>query len=117
MNPRDLDEARLGRLVGATRARANPAVLARARARIEARASVPGVALWLARPAVLAGAGALFVLCIAGAFLASERASATTGSTTLVTALLGEEDLGLPVAANAATVPSGAAGDSGGVNP
>lgn len=117
MTPRELDEARLARLLGASRAAANPAALARARARIASRAAAPGLALWLARPAVLAGAGALFVLCVTGAFVASQRPGASAPGTDpgLVTALLGEEDLGLPL--GAAVAGEGAAGDSGEVMP
>jgi len=116
MTPREFDDERLSRLIGATRAAADPAVLARARARLAARPNAPRLALWLARPAVLAGAGALFALCVAGALAVAQRPVATTSATTLASALLGEEDLGLPVA-NGTTVRSGStAGDSGGVS-
>lgn len=120
----DVRESRLARLIAAARAEANPAVLARARARIlamdTARSRVPGVAAWLGRPAVLAGAGALFVLCLAGTFAVSQRAAESSGSeTSLISALVGEEDLGLPItssdaASGGANAGSGAnAGDSG----
>jgi len=122
MTPDDLREERLARLLGGSRAAANPEVLARARARIAARASAPGVAMWLGRPAVLAGAGALFVLCLAGSFVVSQRLAAGTATTAsdtgLIASLLGEEDLGLPIPTTDAGATNGpAAGDSGGVTP
>jgi len=118
----DRREERLARLLAATRAEANPAVLARARARIAARdaarSSVPGVAAWLGRPAVLAGAGVLFALCVAGTFAVSQRASVVAAETSLLSAILGEEDLGLPIDVSGAGAANGAApGDSGEVTP
>jgi hypothetical protein len=110
----DLRESRLARLIAATRAEANPAVLARARARIAANEAVPGVAAWLGRPAVLAGAGVLFVLCVAGTFMLGQPAGTTAGETSLLSTIVGEEDLGLPIDTNGAGEPGGAAaGDSG----
>ena len=119
MTPDDLREERLARLLGATRATADPAVLARARARLTARASDPGVARWLARPAVLAGAGALFVLCLAGSFVLSRQLAARTSTTTdstLAAAVFGADDMGLPIDA-ASGAGASAAGDSGEVTP
>jgi len=116
-DPRD---ERLVRLLAATRAEANPAVLARARARLAARERAPGLAVWLGRPAVLAGAGALFALCVAGAFAVSREAAtpaATATETSLLASVLGEDDLGLPIEANGLGATDGAAGDSGGVTP
>jgi hypothetical protein len=121
MTPDEQREERLARLIGASRAEANPAVLARARARIAARAGAPGVALWLGRPAVLAGCGALFVLCLAGSFVLSRQLAASTAVTPatadggLISSLLGDEDLGLPIATSDAN--GSAAGDSGEVTP
>lgn len=117
-DPRD---ERVARLLAASRAEANPAVLARARARLAARERAPGVVVWLGRPAALAGAGALFALCVAGTFVVARQAgtSATATETSLLASVLGEEDLGLPIDVNAtgAAGESGAAGDSGGVTP
>ncbi len=106
-------EARLAKLIGATRATSDPAVLARAFARIRASERTPGIALWLARPVVLAGAGALFVACLTGTFVISRSARATAGTTetNLISTLVGEEDLGLPVAAG--DIPPGGAANSG----
>jgi hypothetical protein len=118
MKPETLHEERLARLLGASRAPADPAVLARARARIAARASVPGVAVWLGRPAVLAGAGLLFALCLVGALSFPRAQATTTPATGLISSLLGEEDLGLPIATTDAGVAADpAAGDSGEVTP
>lgn len=118
MTPDDLREERLARLIAATRAGANPAVLARARARIAANERVPGVAAWLGRPTVLAGAGVLFALCIAGTFVVSQRVTASASEASLISSLVGEEDLGLPIeTSDAGATSGGAAGDSGGVNP
>lgn len=121
MTRRDFDgepgAARLARLIAATRATADPAVLARARARILAdgadRSRVPALALWLARPAVLAGAGVLCALCLAGTFAISQRAGAATatGQPSLLSSLVGEEDLGLPI--ETGTAAGVATGDSG----
>jgi hypothetical protein len=114
----DLREERLARLIGASRAPADPAVLARARARIAARAAEPGVVRWLARPAVLAGAGAMFVLCVAGSFAVNQRLTAASADTSLVASVLGDGDLGLPIDTSDSALPGGAAaGDSGGVTP
>ncbi len=117
-DPRD---ERLAKLLAASRAEADPAVLARARARLAARERAPGVAVWLGRPAVLAGAGALFALCVAGTFVVSRQAAtaSATGETSLIATVLGEDDLGLPIELNGsdAAGESGAAGDSGGVTP
>jgi hypothetical protein len=114
----DLSEERLAKLIGARRAVANPTVLARARARIAARAEAPGVAVWLAKPAVLAGAGVLFVLCVAGAVGVSQRTVSSASETGIMASLIGEEDLGLPIDTNATDTAGGAAaGDSGEVTP
>jgi hypothetical protein len=120
MTPDDLREARLARLIAATRAEADPAALARARARIAAAERVPGVAAWLGRPAVLAGAGALFALCVTGTFVVSQRVATSSAAfeTSLVSAVLGEDDLGLPIDLNGGEAGNdAAAGDSGEVTP
>ena len=118
MNHDERGEERLAKLMGARRAVANPTVLARARARIEARAAAPGVAVWLAKPAVLAGAGVLFVLCVTGALTISQPPGSSAGEAGIMASLLGEEDLGLPIDTNGTESPGGAAaGDSGEVKP
>lgn len=121
MNADERREQRLARLLGASRAAANPTVLARARARIEAREAAPGLAVWLAKPAVLAGAGLLFVVCVTGALTISQPPVSSAGETGIMSSLLGEEDLGLPLGpndTNATDSPgAAAAGDSGEVTP
>lgn len=117
MNHDERDDERLAKLIGARRAVANPAVLARARARIAERAAAPGVAVWLAKPAVLAGAGVLFVLCVTGALTISQPPVSSAGETAILASLLGEEDLGLPIDTNVSDAPGAAAGDSGEVTP
>ena len=118
MNHDERGEERLVKLIGARSAVANPTVLARARERIAARAAAPKVAVWLAKPAVLAGAGLLFVLCVTGALTISQRPASTAAETGIMASLLGDEDLGLPIDTNAADAPGGAAaGDSGEVTP
>lgn len=118
MNHDERGDERLVKLIGARRAAANPTVLARARARIAARAEAPGVVVWLGKPAVLAGAGLLFVLCVTGALTISQAPASSAGETGIMTSLLGEEDLGLPIDTNATDAPgSAAAGDSGEVTP
>jgi len=118
MNHDERGEERLVKLIGARRAVANPTVLARARARIEARAATPGFVLWLGKPAVLAGAGLLFVLCMTGAFTMSQAPASSASETGIMSSLLGEDDLGLPIDTNAADAPgAAAAGDSGEVTP
>lgn len=118
MNHDERGEERLVKLIGARHAVANPTVLARARARIAAREAAPGVVVWLGKPAVLAGAGLLFVLCVTGALTISQAPASSAGETGIMASLLGEEDLGLPIDTNATDSSVGAAaGDSGEVTP
>jgi hypothetical protein len=118
MNHDERGEERLVKLIGARRAVANPTVLARARARIEARGTAPGVVVWLGKPAVLAGAGLLFVLCVTGALTMSQAPASSASETGIMASLLGEDDLGLPIDTNATDPSNGAAaGDSGEVTP
>lgn len=129
MSPeRRMDDERLARLVGALGAEADPAVLARARARIAAggRAAAPGgreLALpaglaWLFRPVALSGAAAACVLALAAGFwFGGGTVAATNGSSLLATssetlpgALLDELESAAPESSPAGGVP----GDSGG---
>lgn len=121
MNHDERGDERLAKLIGARRAVANPTVLVRARARIAERAAAPGLVLWLGKPAVLAGAGLLFVLCMTGALTISQPPASAAGEAGIMASLLGDEDLGLPIDTNdtnAADATGGAAaGDSGEVTP
>ena len=114
MNP-DRFEERLGRVLGASRAVADPAVLARARARLATELAVPRPLAWLGTPAALAAACALFVAVSAASvwFVSSDPASRSDAS--LVSALVGDDGTyGLP-SASAQRATDGA--DSGGVTP
>jgi len=61
------NDERIAKLIRATHAPADPAVLARARARIAAmgESSEPAWVRWLARPAVLAASGGLLAVTLA----------------------------------------------------
>ena len=113
MNEHERDEARIIRLLGAVRSPADPAVLARARARITGLADVPRVFAWLGTPAALAAA-CMVLLVATGASLAlldSEATMTTPRDTTLVSALIGDDgSYGLPTAAatGAVTTDAGA---------
>jgi hypothetical protein len=99
MNEIDPVDERLVRLLGAARAPADPAVLARARARLAGTVPVPGPLAWLGTPAALVTACALFVV-VAGASIVIVRGeSATTHDPTLMSALIGDDgSYGLPTA-------------------
>jgi hypothetical protein len=104
MNEFDPVDGRLVRILGATRAPANPAVLARARARLAESARVPGRLAWLGTPAALAAACALFVavVCTSIAIVGTEATPAR--DTTLVSALIGDDgSYGLPTASGTAS--------------
>ncbi len=121
--PLDRDDARLARLLASVRADAPPASLARARARLAARAAgasfAPPALAWRFRPAALAAAAAAGVVALAagglwsGGAATSSRgslvASLASGGGSIADDLLGES--GEP-ASDAA--PHGAARDSGG---
>jgi len=98
-SPTDRFEERLERLLGAARAEADPAVLARARARLAAEADVPRTLAWLGTPAALVTACALLVaVTSAGVWLARDDAPAAR-DTSLVSALVGDDgSYGLPAA-------------------
>ena len=106
MNEFDPVDERLARILGAAHAPAEPAVLARVRARLAGAVPVPGPAplAWLGTPAALVAACALFV-AVAGASIVIVRSeSATTPDTTLVSALIGDDgSYGLPATGAAAS--------------
>ncbi len=99
MNHHDANDARLERLIAATHAPADPAVLARARARVAAMAepSEPGWVRWLARPVALAASGGLLAVSLAaGGYLlrgATSTAAESANSTEAVAVsdLLGDD--------------------------
>lgn len=78
------NEERIAKLIRATHAPADPAVLARARARIAAmtEANEPAWLRWLARPAALAASGGLLaVTLLAGGWMLRNSAVGSTEST------------------------------------
>jgi hypothetical protein len=115
MNGPDRFEERLARVLAASHAPADPAVLARALQRAAAGRPVPGPLSWLATPAALAATAALLVVVTVGGTWIVRADSASSRETSLVSALIGDDgSYGLPAAgANAPT----ANGDSGGVTP
>ncbi len=117
MNEFDPVDERLVRILGASRAPAEPAVLARARARLTGTARLPRPIAWLGTPAALVTACALFV-AVAGVSVAIVRTeSATTPDATLVSALIGDDgSYGLPTASGTASTATGYS-DTGTVTP
>jgi hypothetical protein len=115
MNELDPADERLVRILGASRASADPAVLVRARARLAGAAQVPGPLAWLGTPAALVAACALFVAVAGTSMVIVHAEPTTTRDNTLVSALIGDDgSYGLPtVSSTAATGTS----DSGTVTP
>ncbi len=116
MNEFDPLDEHIARVLGAACASADPAVLARARARLAEADAVPGPLAWLGTPAALVGACALFV-AVAGASIVIVRGeSAAAHDPTLVSALIGDDgSYGLP-AVSPANIATGTS-DTGAVNP
>ena len=94
MNGEDLDRT-LSRMLAAVKAEAEPALMTRARARIEARAGRPFLVRWVMQPAALGASVALFVASagLSFALLASAPGSETGESATLVESLLAERGI------------------------
>ena len=104
MNRRDpIGDEKLSRLLAATRAAVEPALMTRVRARLAARERESGVLAWLARPAALAASVAtLLVAAGVGAVLVNDlRMAGQHQVTTLIEELVTEP---------ASTAPAGAAG-------
>ena len=113
--PHDWDDAKLGRLIGASRASSPSGTLARVRERLALRTASPRWVAWFARPAALGLSAVLLVLSVVAgnALLRDDRLR--DDDTLLVTAMLGDDgSLGLagPVSATGSDV-----ADSGGVTP
>lgn len=130
MNGDDRFDERITRLLAASHASANPAVLERARARLAEREQATGLLAFLGRPVALASAAGLLVASVAVSLvlMSSDTTStatvAATTNTSLVAALLDDDGTyGLP--AEVATASDGASGagaagqasDSNGVTP
>jgi hypothetical protein len=109
MNDLERDEARITRLLGAVRAPADPAVLARARARLAATPEVPRVFAWLGTPAALATACVLLLVSAGVSVAVLDTETATPArDTTLVSALIGDDgSYGLPTATGTVTTDAG----------
>ena len=108
-------EKTLAQILNASHAVADPAVLARARARLAAEALVPRPIAWLATPGALAAACTLFVaVSVASAwYVGADTASRSDAS--LVSAMVGDDgSYGLP-SATAERASDGS--DSGTVTP
>lgn len=97
MNDFDRGDERLFRLLAATSAPADPAVLARVRARLRDAERVPALFAWFGSPAGLVLAALLFV-SVAGLSVAwTERETTRSDAATLVSSLVGDDDsYGLP---------------------
>jgi len=113
-------EDRIARLIAATHAPADPAVLARARARIArlGESSEPAWLRWLARPAALAVSGGLLAVTLAaggwmlrGAAGTATESAGTTESVAIADLLGDDGSYGLTFEESGAAQP--AAGDSG----
>lgn len=116
------NDERIERLIRATHAPADPAVLARARARIAAMAesSEPAWVRWLARPATLAASGGLLAVTLAvGGWMLRSVAMHTTESnvsteTVAISDLLGDDgSYGLSFDESGSSEPT--VGDSGSI--
>ncbi|HTR96493.1 MAG TPA: hypothetical protein VMH61_01205 [Candidatus Acidoferrales bacterium] len=117
MNGREHDDTlplRLAQLLGATKARADHAVLMRARARIAASAEMPEGVRWLGTPIALATAATIFVAALSfSAVMLNGETAAAADNSSLVSALIGDDGTyGLP-SANAERPVDGAGDDTG----
>ena len=115
MKHEDLDRT-LSRMIAAVGADADPALLTRARARIEARVRQPWLVRWAMQPAALGASVAVFVASagLSLALIANAPSSEAAGST-LVESLLEERgiDTGTPLVAPANDAAPGTVPDSG----
>jgi hypothetical protein len=94
MNGEDLDRT-LSRMLAAVGAEAEPALMTRARARIEARERRPFLVRWAMRPAALGASFALFVASagLSLALISNAPGSETGESATLIESLLAERGI------------------------
>ena len=115
MNRDDDLDRELSRMLKAVGADAEPALLTRARARIEARARQPLLLRWAMRPAALGASLAVFVASagLSFALISSSPWTATGESATLMESLLEERGIEDAGALAAPEVEPGAEADSG----
>ena len=93
MNREDLDRE-LSRMIAAVKADAEPALLTRARARIEARAGRPALLAWAMRPAALGASFVLFVVSAGLSFALIANVPSEAGENgTLMESLLAERGI------------------------
>lgn len=104
--PDDELDARIARVLAASRATSEAAVVARARARI-AEPAAPGWIAWLSRPSGVAACAALLIVAVVwGGVMAREGAAAAsdTGASSIVSDLVGDRgDLGIALPSDATT--------------
>jgi hypothetical protein len=115
MNGDELDRE-LSRMIAAVKADAEPALLTRARARIEARVGWPALVRWAMRPAALGASLALFLVSagLSLALMATAPGSEAGESGTLMESLLAERGIDdVSQALSAPASDSGSAPDSG----
>src|SRR5262245_6602025 len=115
MNAEDLDR-KLSRMLATVGADAEPALLTRARARIEARARAPLLVRWAMRPATLGASVALFVASagLSLALISNAPGSETSQSATPLASLLAERGIETGSTLAAPSAEPGTAPDSGG---
>ena len=115
MHREDLDET-LSRMLAAVGAEAEPALLTRARARIESGARQPRLVRWAMRPAALGASMAIFVASAGLSFAlisGAPRSSSSEGST-LMESLLEERGIQDGSTLTAPATDGNTAPDSGG---
>jgi hypothetical protein len=115
MNGEDLDR-KLSRMLAAVGADAQPALLTRARARIEARAAQPWLVRWAMGPAALGASVALFVVSagLSLALVSTVPGSEASDSVTWMETMLAEHGIEPATLMGAPEPEVGAAADSGG---
>jgi hypothetical protein len=114
MKHEDLDRT-LSRMIAAVKADAEPALLTRARARIEARVRQPWFVRWAMRPAALGASVALFVASagLSLALVSNAPVSEAAAGSTLVESLLQERGIETSSPLVTPATDSGVAPDSG----
>jgi len=113
MDDQDLDRT-LSRMIAAVGADAQPALLTRARARIEARARQPRFVRWAMQPAALGASVALFVASAGLSLALVSGAPEASQSSTLIESLLEERGIETGSVLGTPATDSGSAPDSGG---
>lgn len=115
MDEKDLDRT-LSRMIAAVGADAQPALMTRARARIEARARQSWFVRWAMRPAALGASLALFVASAGLSFVLMSTPPGTEASqaSTLIESLLEERGIETGTVLAAPATDTGSAPDSGG---